>query len=227
MIHSGYPPAMAAICASLPLRRAPAFDRLAKPTSGRLKAQARSPARSGPMSRPTPARSAAGAPLHQRQELAPGKAGRYGRGNCPGCGSAPIEACRKADGAHEYPLTAVRLGRFFGSFSIAVVEAGERNPAKLSWRASKQSSRTVFPFHLRDASPQCCHQICIVRAVQVSPFPCISLDSLVRIETYQWVARDISRKNFFIAFLPPEFETLEGRPLARLCGSAEVFIEQA
>jgi hypothetical protein len=34
----------------------------------------------------------------QRQELAPGKAGRYRGGNCPGCGSAPIEACRKADG---------------------------------------------------------------------------------------------------------------------------------
>ena len=36
--------------------------------------------------------------LRQRQELAPGKAGRYHRGNCPGCGSAPIEACREADG---------------------------------------------------------------------------------------------------------------------------------
>jgi hypothetical protein len=36
--------------------------------------------------------------LRQRQELAPGKAGRYCPGNCPGCGDAPIEACRKADG---------------------------------------------------------------------------------------------------------------------------------
>jgi hypothetical protein len=42
----------------------------------------------------------------------------------PGCGSAPIEACRKADGVHDYPLTAVRLGRFFGLLSNAVVEAG-------------------------------------------------------------------------------------------------------
>jgi FkbM family methyltransferase len=30
-----------------------------------------------------------------------------------GCGSAPIEACREADGVHDCPLTAVRLGRFF------------------------------------------------------------------------------------------------------------------
>jgi transposase len=36
--------------------------------------------------------------LGLRRELAPGKAGRYPRGNCPGCGSAPIEACRKTDG---------------------------------------------------------------------------------------------------------------------------------
>jgi hypothetical protein len=36
--------------------------------------------------------------LRQRQELAPGSAGRYRRGNCPGCGNAPIEACCKADG---------------------------------------------------------------------------------------------------------------------------------
>ena len=57
-------------------------------------------------------------------ELAPGKTGRYGGGNCPGCGSAPIEACREADGVNDYPLTAVRLGRFFGLLSIAVVEAG-------------------------------------------------------------------------------------------------------
>jgi hypothetical protein len=35
--------------------------------------------------------------LRPRQELAPGKAGRYRRGNCPGCGNAPIEACCKAD----------------------------------------------------------------------------------------------------------------------------------
>jgi hypothetical protein len=34
----------------------------------------------------------------RRQELAPGKAGRYRGGNCPGRGNAPIEACRKADG---------------------------------------------------------------------------------------------------------------------------------
>jgi hypothetical protein len=26
-----------------------------------------------------------------------------------------------------------------------------------------------FPLHLRDASPQCCLQICIVRAVEVPP----------------------------------------------------------
>jgi hypothetical protein len=39
-----------------------------------------------------------GAPQRERQELAPGKAGRYDRGNCPGCGNAPIEAYRKADG---------------------------------------------------------------------------------------------------------------------------------
>jgi hypothetical protein len=36
--------------------------------------------------------------LGQRQALAPGKAWRYREGNCPGCGNAPIEACRKADG---------------------------------------------------------------------------------------------------------------------------------
>ena len=59
----------------------------------------RSTARSGPMSRPTPG-AALDHPqaLRRRQELAPGKAGRYHGGNCPGCGSAPIEACRKADG---------------------------------------------------------------------------------------------------------------------------------
>jgi hypothetical protein len=66
-----------------------------------------------------PARPAPGAPpgnrsleqrqaLHQRQELAPGKAGRYRGGNCPGCGSAPIEACCKADGVH----TIIPLLRF-------------------------------------------------------------------------------------------------------------------
>jgi hypothetical protein len=33
-----------------------------------------------------------------RRELASGEAGRYRGGNCPGCGNAPIEACRKADG---------------------------------------------------------------------------------------------------------------------------------
>ena len=56
-------------------------------------------ASSGPMSRPTPGpfRPAPGA-LRRRQELAPGKAGRYRRRNCPGCGHAPIEAWRKADG---------------------------------------------------------------------------------------------------------------------------------
>jgi hypothetical protein len=42
------------------------------------------------------ARAAAG--LRPRQELAPGKAGRYRRGNCPGRCNAPIEACCKADG---------------------------------------------------------------------------------------------------------------------------------
>jgi hypothetical protein len=36
--------------------------------------------------------------FRQRQALAPGKAGRYHQGNCPGCDNAPIEACCKADG---------------------------------------------------------------------------------------------------------------------------------
>ena len=40
--------------------------------------------------------------LRRRKELAPGKAGRYRRGNCPGCGNAPIEACCKADGLVPY-----------------------------------------------------------------------------------------------------------------------------
>jgi hypothetical protein len=65
------------------------------------------PARRAPDTKPP--RSSPGAPaaagrlaqrqaLCRRQELASAKAGRYHRGNCPGCGSAPIEACRKADG---------------------------------------------------------------------------------------------------------------------------------
>ena len=37
-------------------------------------------------------------PLRRRRELAPRKAGRYHRRNCPGRSLAPIEACRKADG---------------------------------------------------------------------------------------------------------------------------------
>jgi hypothetical protein len=62
--------------------------------------------------------------LQRREALAPGGAGRYHGGNCPGCGSAPIEACRKADGVHDYPLTAVRLGRYLTITVIAVVDVG-------------------------------------------------------------------------------------------------------
>ena len=58
------------------------------------------------------------------RSLRQGKQGDNRGGNCPGCGSAPIEACRKADVVHDYPLTAVRLGRFFGLLFIAVVEVG-------------------------------------------------------------------------------------------------------
>ena len=98
-----------------------AFDRAPKPANGRLKGSSPFNNSLGPMSRPTPGPLGQRQALRQRQELARGKAGRYRGGNCPGCGSAPIEACREADGLG---LTAVRLGRFFGLLSIAVVEAG-------------------------------------------------------------------------------------------------------
>ena len=98
-------------------------------TSSRLKAQAPFEGSLRPMSRPTRGpldqrqalrrRQA----LRQRQELARESRGILWR-QLPRMRNAPIEACRKADGVHDYPLTAVRLGRFFGLLSIAVVEAG-------------------------------------------------------------------------------------------------------
>ena len=81
-------------------------------------------ARPGPVSCPTSRPLDPRQALRPWQELARGKAGRYGGGNCPGCGSAPIEACRKADGVHDYPLTAVRLGRYLTITVIAVVDVG-------------------------------------------------------------------------------------------------------
>jgi hypothetical protein len=54
-----------------------------------------STARSGPMSRPTPGALDQRQAHRRRRELAPGKAGRYPRGNSLGCGNAPIEACRR------------------------------------------------------------------------------------------------------------------------------------
>ena len=81
-----------------------AFDRLLKPASGRLKGASSFDGSLRP-DEPPDARTARPAPgggqrqaLRPRLELAPGKAGRYRRGNCPGCGNAPIEACCKADG---------------------------------------------------------------------------------------------------------------------------------
>jgi hypothetical protein len=53
------------------------------------------------------------------------------------------------------------------------------------------------------------------------------LDSLVRIETYQWVRRDKLRKNLSGRFCPLAFETPEEGHREELCGSSEVFIEQA
>ena len=59
--------------------------------------------------------------LRERQELAPGKAGRYHGGNCPGCGNAPIEACRKADGLVPYCGSSWALLK---DTVIAVVDVG-------------------------------------------------------------------------------------------------------
>jgi hypothetical protein len=56
-----------------------------------------------------------------RRRLPPSVARSSVTPNCPGRGNAPIEACRKADGVHDYPLTAVRLGWFFGLLSNAAV----------------------------------------------------------------------------------------------------------
>ena len=56
-------------------------------------------------------------------------------------------------------------------------------------------------------------------------FPWISLDSLVRIETYQWVTRDFRSKVFRAAFAPWPSKRRKERPPRRLCGSAEGFME--
>ena len=117
-----------------------AFDRSPRPASGRLKGSSpfdgllrpdeppdAGAASTSASARPAPRRSGrrqetrAAAGFRLRQALAPRKAGRYDGGNCPGCGSAPIEACRKAD-SRDPPgrqrngggATAVRLERYYG-----------------------------------------------------------------------------------------------------------------
>ena len=58
-------------------------------------------------------------------------------------------------------------------------------------------------------------------------FPWISLDSLVRIETYQWVTRETRAKNFHAAFRPlGRLRRRHGRSPTRRCGSTELSMAQ-
>jgi hypothetical protein len=146
--------------AARPRGGAPAGPGSPKPASGRLKGSpsrstASSPltsstARPGPMSRPTPGALDQRQARRRRQGLAPGKAGQYPRGNCPGCGNAPIEACRRRmDCGSSWTLLRITV--------VAVIDVGR---AQVAARCAGDHQRVALPTgvspSLRDASPQFC-----------------------------------------------------------------------
>jgi hypothetical protein len=164
--------------------------------------------RRGPTSRPTPG------PLDQRQALGPATGAstsgrrsvsdrslRQGRQGDTVEAIAP-DAQRSDRGMLQGGWTAVRLGRYLSVTAVAVVYVGR---AQVAARCAGGPPRVrlptvVFP-SLRDASPHFC--LCFCRCAGVPPpFVWISLDSLVRIETYQWVTRWKTAENFFARLFP-------------------------
>jgi hypothetical protein len=87
-------------------------------------------------------------------------------------------------------------------------------------RQRRPSARSVWVFL---ASPGFAAKGPIMRV----GFPWTSLDSLVRIEIYQWVTRHKASKSFSRHFCPWRSRRRNGSPTILACGAAGLFIGQA